>query len=505
MKKHWKLLLITAALTGLLCLPAAAEEAHSGLYDITAAQTDVTVTPLGGKAETIEIDGETKNVYAGSTGLCLRYTAAEAGSEYVVFAVRDGDADPTEDNVVYLAQSSSGEFEIRPGQLEAGHYSLFLSGSNRFYQEAASFSYYAETPTRSLRFSMGDSLKRTYGDAGFTNAAVLDGSGDATIRYHSSDPAVAAVDAATGAVTIYGAGTAEITATAAAVPGVYAEVQAHYTLQVAPKELTASEVTLAEKHENGKTDGTVRQVTWSGLVGAEQLTLGVDYTAEVRYDDPYPQDPSPASVTLRLLDTPAARNYVQTGETVRASGRVTGDNPFTDVRSDSYCSDAVIWAVSREITAGMTASTFVPNASCTRAQMVTFLWRAMGKPMPRQTDNPFTDVKPGQYYYNAVLWAVEQGITNGTTANTFSPNATCNRGQIVTFLWRAAGSPAPTQEKNPFTDVQSGSYCYRAVLWAVENGVTKGYTAGEFRPYAPCTRGQGVTLLYRARQLMPDE
>ena len=118
MKKHWKLLLITAALTGLLCLPAAAEEAHSGLYDITAAQTDVTVTALGGKAEAIEIDGETKTVYAGSTGLHLRYTAAEAGSEYVVFAVRDGDADPTEDNVVYLAQSSSGEFEIRPEQLE---------------------------------------------------------------------------------------------------------------------------------------------------------------------------------------------------------------------------------------------------------------------------------------------------------------------------------------------------------------------------------------------------
>ena len=504
MKKHWKLLLITAALTGLLCLPAAAEESHSGLYDITAAQTDVTVMPLGGKAETIEIDGETKTVYAGSTGLRLSYTAAEAGSEYVVFAVRDGDADPTEGNVVYLAQSSSGDFEIRPGHLEAGHYSLFLAGTELFYEEAASFSYYGEVPAQTLRFTMGDSLKRTYGDGDFTNAAILDGPGGGTIRYHSSNPAVATVAEDTGTVTICGAGTAEITATAAAVPGAYAQTQAHYTLQVAPKKLTASEVTLAEKHENGETDGTVRQITWSGLVGAERLTLGVDYIAEVRYDDPYPQDPSPASVTLRLLDTPAARNYVLTGETVRVSGRVTGENPFTDVRSESYCGDAVIWAVSREITTGMTPSTFVPNATCTRAQMVTFLWRAMGKPMPQQTDNPFTDVKPGQYYYNAVLWAVEQGITNGTTAPTFSPNATCNRGQIVTFLWRAAGSPAPKQEKNPFDDVQSGSYCYRAVLWAVENGVTNGYTAGEFRPYAPCTRGQGVTLLYRARLLMPD-
>ena len=174
-----------------------------------------------------------------------------------------------------------------------------------------------------------------------------------------------------------------------------------------------------------------------------------------------------------------------------------GKHPFTDVKPGSYYEDAVIWAVGKGITGGTSATTFAPNAACNRAQAVTFLWRAAGSPAPRSTTMPFTDVPSGSYYYDAVLWAVENGVTNGTSATTFSPNASCNRAQIVTFLWRAQKSPAATAA-NPFTDVAADAYYTSAVLWAVKEGVTAGTTATTFSPAADCTRAQIVTFIYRA-------
>ena len=147
------------------------------------------------------------------------------------------------------------------------------------------------------------------------------------------------------------------------------------------------------------------------------------------------------------------------------------------------------------ITNGTTATTFSPNKACTRAQMVTFLWRAAGEPEPETTVNPFTDVAAGAYYYDAVLWAVEQGITNGTTATTFSPNATVTRAQTVTFLWRSAGSPAVSG--SGFADVASDAYYAGAVAWAVSEGITNGTTTTTFSPGSSCTRAQIVTFLYR--------
>ena len=173
------------------------------------------------------------------------------------------------------------------------------------------------------------------------------------------------------------------------------------------------------------------------------------------------------------------------------------DFPFTDVSSDSFAYDAVKWAVGKDITGGTSATTFAPNATCTRAQTVTFLWRAMGSPAPTGTVNPFTDVSADAYYYKAVLWAVEQGITGGTSATTFTPDATVSRAQAVTFLWRAAGKPAATAA-SPFADAaDSQQYYYDAVLWAVSKGVTSGKTATAFAPYDPCTRAQIVTFLFR--------
>ena len=170
---------------------------------------------------------------------------------------------------------------------------------------------------------------------------------------------------------------------------------------------------------------------------------------------------------------------------------------FTDVKTTDYFYDAVVWAVDQGVTSGTSATTFSPNKTCSRAEVVTFLWRAAGEPKPTSTYMPFSDVKVTDYYYDAVRWAVEEKVTTGTSATTFSPNATVTRGQVVTFLYRAlkASSVSTT---NPFTDVKSGEYYYDAVLWAVKNDVTNGLTATTFGPNTGCTRGQIVTFLYRA-------
>ena len=169
---------------------------------------------------------------------------------------------------------------------------------------------------------------------------------------------------------------------------------------------------------------------------------------------------------------------------------------FVDVPASAYYADAVKWAVEKGITTGTSATTFSPEASCTRAQMVTFLWRAAGSPAPKATTTAFTDLDKSAYYYDAVLWAVEQGITTGTSATTFSPNATVTRGQTVTFLYRFAGQPA-VNGSSSFTDVNSSDYYAAAVQWAKEQGITSGTSDTTFSPTSDCTRGQIVTFLYR--------
>lgn len=171
---------------------------------------------------------------------------------------------------------------------------------------------------------------------------------------------------------------------------------------------------------------------------------------------------------------------------------------FNDVKPGDYFYDAVNWAVEKGITTGTSATTFSPNASCTRAQIVTFLWRASGSPEPKTASNPFTDVAANAYYCKAVLWAVENGITTGTSATTFSPGAPCTRAQGVTFLWRANGSKAASAAAS-FTDVASDAYYAPAVAWAAEQNVTGGVGNGLFSPDTTCTRAQIVSMLYRLR------
>ncbi len=172
-------------------------------------------------------------------------------------------------------------------------------------------------------------------------------------------------------------------------------------------------------------------------------------------------------------------------------------NPFTDVAEDVFYTDAVLWAVENGITSGATETTFDPEGDCTRAQVVTFLWRAAGCPAPQSDEMPFTDVPAESYYYDAVLWAIENGITAGVSETEFGPDAVCSRAQIVTFIWRFAKSPA-AEGTHPFTDVADNTYYADAVLWAVQEGVTAGTSDSTFSPENDCSRAQIVTFLWRA-------
>lgn len=180
-------------------------------------------------------------------------------------------------------------------------------------------------------------------------------------------------------------------------------------------------------------------------------------------------------------------------------GGNTGSFNFHDVSRFDYFYDAVKWAAENGIASGTGRYTFSPNAVCTRAQTVTFLWRAAGSPLPRYRVCPFTDVNPRDYYYDAVLWAVEQGITTGLNATTFGPDVTVTRGQVATFLYRAASAAKPNTF-SPFTDVKTTAYNYDAILWAYDNRITTGTSDTTFSPDAYCTRAQIVTFLYRYYQ-----
>ncbi len=195
---------------------------------------------------------------------------------------------------------------------------------------------------------------------------------------------------------------------------------------------------------------------------------------------------------------PASAHEFKDGVCTACGAKDPSVNPFNDVAETSPYAEAVSWAYANNITVGKTDDTFGVNDGCTRGQIVTLLWRAAGSPAAAaDTVNPFSDVSADSNYYDAIMWAVANGITYGTTATTFSPDTVCTRGQIVTFMYRAAGSPKVDTGVG-FTDVDESSYCYDAVAWAVANGITVGKTDTTFAPSETCTRGQAVTFMYRA-------
>ncbi len=244
--------------------------------------------------------------------------------------------------------------------------------------------------------------------------------------------------------------------------------------------------------------GTVKQSAFDG----GRLTISIPYTPEKGEDTStlsawYIQDDGSIENKGGSYDAKSGCFVFETDHLSRYllvhTEQVMG---FTDVPANAWYAGAVAWAVEQGITSGTSDTTFSPNVSCTRAQMVTFLWRASGTP-EIGTTSPFSDVSADAYYYDAVLWAVEQGITGGTGDGKFSPDAPCTRAQMATFLWRANGSPKVTGT-TPFSDVSAGTYYCNAVLWAYEQNITNGTGGGKFSPDAPCTRAQMVQMLKNA-------
>ena len=248
------------------------------------------------------------------------------------------------------------------------------------------------------------------------------------------------------------------------------------------------------------TAGTGGSISPSGNVSVRE---GRDQTFTITPDKGY----AVANVKIDGKSIGAVKSYtfenVRRTHTIEVIFMKANGNPqtgvFVDVATGSYYEDAVDWAVENGITKGTDDTYFSPDGICTRAQAVTFLWRTAGSPEPETRTMPFTDVPVGSYYYDAVLWAVENGITKGTSDTTFSPDDTCTRAQIVAFLWRSEKSPA-AGSRNPFADVKSTAYYADAVLWAVREDITKGTTGTTFSPDADCTRAQIVTFLWRCKK-----
>ena len=248
------------------------------------------------------------------------------------------------------------------------------------------------------------------------------------------------------------------------------------------------------------TAGAGGSISPSGNVSVRE---GRDRTFTITPDKGY----AVANVKIDGKSIGAVKSYtfenVRRTHTIEVIFMKANGNPqtgvFVDVPEGSYYEEAVDWAVENGITKGTDDSHFSPDGICTRAQAVTFLWRTAGSPKPEIRAMPFTDVPVGSYYYDAVLWAVENGITKGTSDTTFSPNMTCTRAQIVAFLWRSEKSPA-AGTANPFADVKSTAYYADAVLWAVKENITKGTTSTTFSPNADCTRAQIVTFLWRCKK-----
>ena len=248
------------------------------------------------------------------------------------------------------------------------------------------------------------------------------------------------------------------------------------------------------------TAGTGGSISPSGSVSVRE---GRDQTFTITPDKSY----AVSNVKIDGKSIGAVKSYtfenVRRPHTIEVIFMKANGNPqtgvFVDVATGSYYEDAVDWAVENGITQGTDATHFTPDGICTRAQAVAFLWRAAGSPKPETRTMPFTDVPAGSYYYDAVLWAVENDITKGTSDTTFSPNMTCTRAQIVAFLWRSEKSPA-AGTANPFADVKSAAYYADAVLWAAKKDITKGTTNTTFSPDADCTRAQIVTFLWRCKK-----
>ena len=340
-------------------------------------------------------------------------------------------------------------------------------------------------------------LALTAGDTQTLTATIIpDDANNKNVSWSSDKPSVATVDE-NGNVTAVAAGTANIT-----VKTVDGEKTAVCAVTVTAKSSgggsTGSSSPSYSVTTPGKTENGTVTVSPRSAEKGDTVTITVKPDSGYQLDDLTVTDKN--GNELKLTDKGNGKyTFTMPASKVEINATFNKEvetSPFGDVSTRAYYYEAVKWAKEKGITGGIGNGLFGPDQPCTRAQIVTFLWRAAGSPEPK-TMSSFSDVSAGSYYETAVLWAVENGITKGTGDTTFSPDATCSRAQIVTFLWRSQKSPA-VGSLNSFTDVSANAYYTDAVLWAVEENITKGTTATTFSPDADCTRAQIVTLLYRA-------
>ena len=307
----------------------------------------------------------------------------------------------------------------------------------------------------------------------------------AQTKYYKSDLTLSSTKPTRTGYTFLGWNTSSNATTAAYQPGGKYTTDADLGLYAIWK---ANNYTVTFNANGGNVSTTSKTVTYDAAYG----TLPTPNWTGHRFDGWFTAVSGGSKVT--------SSTTVKTAKNHTLYAHWTDINPFVDVAEGKYYYDAVLWAYYHDpqITGGTDKTHFSPGQTCTREQIVTFLWKACGAPEPTMTINPFSDVMENKYYYKAVLWAVQNGITGGVGDGKFGVGQPCTREQAMTFLWKASGSPEPKSNNNPFSDVKSGKYYYKAILWAVENKITSGVSENQFGVGQSCTRGQIVTFLYKA-------
>ena len=432
---------------------------------------------------------------------------------------------PTNDTEILKAVSSNDAFVVSPTEkstdmtvtvtaangLDAGTYTgtvYIYTGDGATHWVNVSLTVKKATPKLTLSNSSGSVLSNA-GTTTFTYTYY----GDGRVSVTSSNGAVAtaAVSGNEVTVTVLKAGTANITVSAAAGRNYEAATDATYALTVNQYTEPSTPSRPSTPTPSDDSDPTY-SISLPGKVHGGEISLPKRYaeqgetvtitaTPDEGYalDDLTVTDANGNEISVRSRgNNQYTFTMPRSRVTVEATFAEIEEEPdlfFVDVPTSAYYYDAVYWAAENGVTYGTSATTFSPDVIVSRAQMVTFLWRAHGSPEPRSSVNPFTDVSSSAYYYDAVLWAVENGVTNGTSATTFSPDATVTRAQAVTFQWRAAGSPAVSG--GSFADVADSAYYAGAVSWAVANGVTNGTGGSNFSPDVGVSRAQAVTFLWR--------
>ena len=437
----------------------------------------ITLTAKDDQA-TLTLTGGTTVVYGQTLQLG---TSGGSGTGAVTYAVTNGTGEATIDATGKLTPVKVGTVKVKATKAEDANYNAITSAEVEITITRA-------TPTGAPKYTAITTSGKTLADAGLTTAGSTLNPNAGTLVWVDNAGNVLPDTTAVAANTTY--------------KWIFTPTDANYTTQTGSIELyhkssssgSGWSYTYYTIKATAGTNGSISPSGWTSVRD------GRDQTFTITPDKGY----AVAKVLVDGKSVGAVKSYtfknVTKDHTIEAVFMKSNGNPqtgvFVDVAEGSYYEKAIDWAVEKGITNGVSSNMFAPNDPCTRAQIVTFLWRAAGSPAPKSMSS-FTDVPADAFYAKAVAWAVENGITSGTGEGKFSPNSTCTRAQAVTFLYRASGSPA-VSGKAEFSDVSTTAFYADAVTWAAKKGITTGIGGGLFGSDNDCTRGQIVTFLWRA-------